>query len=187
MNTARAATAVERRPVNWGETLNRLRAFVASRVDDPEEAADIAQDVIVRSIASGALDRVDNLHAWLYRSARNAIIDHYRTKRPQEPILEQDRWPDLDTSANEPNEATRELAYCLAPLLRDLPSTARDALTRVDVDGQTHQQAADQLGISVSGMKARVQPARRELKGPAQLLLPGRGRPRRRGRRLRAA
>jgi len=164
MNTARAATAVERRPVNWGETLDRLRAFVASRVDDPEEAADIAQDVIVRSIASGALERVDNLHAWLYRSARNAIIDHYRTKRPLEPILEQDRWPDPDTSANEPNEATRELAYCLAPLLRELPSNARDALTRVDVDGQTHQQAADELGISVSGMKARVQRARRQLK-----------------------
>lgn len=164
MNTARAATAVERRPVNWGETLDRLRAFVASRVDDPEEAADIAQDVIVRSIASGALERVDNLHAWLYRSARNAIIDHYRTKRPLEPILEQDRWPDPDTSANEPNEATRELAHCLAPLLRELPSNARDALTRLDVDGQTHQQAADELGISVSGMKARVQRARRQLK-----------------------
>ncbi len=164
MGTAQSVTTVDQRQVDWSETLARLRAFVASRVDDPEEAADIAQDVIVRSIASGALDRVDNLQAWLYRSARNAIIDHYRTKRPNEPILDQDRWPDPDISANEPNEATRELARCLTPLLGELPSNARDALTRVDVDGQTHQQAADQLGISVSGMKARVQRARRQLK-----------------------
>ena len=66
---------------SWADTLDRLRAFVAARVDDRELAADITQDVIVRSIASGALERVDNPAAWLYRSARNAVIDHYRTRR----------------------------------------------------------------------------------------------------------
>ena len=47
-----------------------------------EVAAELAgsQDVILRSIASGALDQVDNISAWLYRSARNAVIDHYRTR-----------------------------------------------------------------------------------------------------------
>ena len=44
------------------------------------------------------------------------------------------------------------------------PDASRDALTRVDLDGQTHAQAAAQLGISVSGMKSRVQRARRQLK-----------------------
>jgi RNA polymerase sigma-70 factor (ECF subfamily) len=49
-------------------------------------------------------------------------------------------------------------------MLDELPPAARDALTRVDVDGQTHQQAAAQVGLSVSGMKSRVQRARRQLK-----------------------
>ena len=71
---------------SWTETLDRVRAFVATRVDDRELAADITQDVIVRSIASGALDRVDNPAAWLYRSARNAVIDHYRTRRSSDPL-----------------------------------------------------------------------------------------------------
>ena len=53
-------------------------------------------------------------------------------------------------------------------MLGQLHPTARDALTRVDLDGQTHREAAAQLGISVSGMKSRVQRARRELK--AQLI-----------------
>src|SRR6187551_4107942 len=75
----------------WVDTLDRLRAFVAARVDDRELAADITQDVIVRSIASGALDRVDNPAAWLYRSARNAVIDHYRTRRRHEPLDDLDR------------------------------------------------------------------------------------------------
>jgi RNA polymerase sigma-70 factor (ECF subfamily) len=148
----------------WGETIERLRSFVAARVGDRELAADIIQDVIVRSIASGALERVENPNAWLYRSARNAVIDHYRTKRFHEPLPEPDQWLDPDLPGNEPNAATRELAGCLTPLLATLPEAARDALTRVDLDGQTHQHAADELGISVSGMKSRVQRGRRQLK-----------------------
>jgi RNA polymerase sigma-70 factor, ECF subfamily len=148
----------------WAEALDRIRAFVAARVGDPELAADITHDVVVRSIASGALDRVDNPAAWLYRSARNAVIDHYRTRDVQDRLGDADSWPDPGPTDNEPNEATRELAGCLQPMLHQLPLAARDALTRVDVDGQTHQQAADQLGISVSGMKSRVQRARRQLK-----------------------
>jgi RNA polymerase sigma-70 factor (ECF subfamily) len=164
VTTASSTTAVGRRDAQWVEVLDRLRAFVVSRVGDPELAADITQDVVVRSIASGALDRVEDPTAWLYRSARNAVIDHYRTRRTHAPAAVLDGWPDPDTSGDLPNAATRELARCLQPLLNDLPPTGRDALTRVDLDGQTHQQAADQLGISVSGMKSRVQRARRQLR-----------------------
>jgi len=151
--------------VSWAETLDRIKAFVAARVDDPELAADITNDVVARSIASGALERVDNPVAWLYRSARNAVIDHYRTRHVHQPLDGLDAWPDPGPTDNRPNAATRELARCLQPMLHQLPASARDALTRVDVDGQTHQQAADQLGLSVSGMKSRVQRARRDLKG----------------------
>jgi RNA polymerase sigma-70 factor (ECF subfamily) len=149
---------------SWAETLDRMRAFVAARVADPELAADITHDVVVRSIASGALDRVDSPAAWLYRSARNAVIDHYRTRHVHEPLGDADSWPDPGPTNNRPNEATRELARCLQPMLQQLPPAARDALTRVDVHGQTHHQAAEELGISTSGMKSRVQRARHQLK-----------------------
>ena len=130
----------------WADTLDRLRAFVAARVDDRELAADITQDVIVRSIASGALDRVDNPAAWLYRSARNAVIDHYRTRRSSDPLTDLDAWPDPDELDDRPNEATRELSRCLQPLLDQMTPAAREALVRVDVDGQTQQRAARDLG-----------------------------------------
>jgi RNA polymerase sigma-70 factor (ECF subfamily) len=164
MNDAGTNSTTGLRDALWDQTLDRVRAFVAGRVGDPELAADITQDVFVRSIASGGLQRADNPTAWLYRAARNAVIDHYRSRRIHEPILGHERWPDPGPTDNEPNQATRDLARCLQPLLGELPPTARDALTRVDLDGQTHQQAADQLGISVSGMKSRVQRARRQLK-----------------------
>jgi RNA polymerase sigma-70 factor (ECF subfamily) len=149
---------------SWADTLDRLRAFVATRIDDRELAADITQDVIVRSIASGALDSVDNPAAWLYRSARNAVIDHYRTRRAHDPLVDSDAWPDPESTDGLPNEATRELSRCLQPLLDQMPTAAREALVRVDVDGQTQQRAAHDLGLSVSGMKSRVQRARRDLR-----------------------
>ena len=149
---------------DWAETLDRLRAFVLGRVGEPELAADITQDVLVRTIAAGALDRVDNIPAWLYRSARNAVIDHYRTRRTFDQLVDLDRWPEPESDDHRPNDATRELARCLQPMLGTLHPVARDALTRVDLEGQTHPQAAAQLGLSVSGMKSRVQRARRELR-----------------------
>jgi RNA polymerase sigma-70 factor (ECF subfamily) len=154
----------DRLDASWAETLSRVRRFVAARVGDSELAADITHDVVVRSIASGALDRVDNPTAWLYRSARNAVIDHYRIRRIHDPLDDSDMWPDPGPTDNRPNEATRELAQCLQPLLQQLAPVARDAITRVDVEGQTHHEAADELAISVSGMKSRVQRARRQLK-----------------------
>ena len=148
---------------SWTDTLDRLQAFVAARVDDRELAADITQDVIVRSIASGALERVDNPAAWLYRSARNAVIDHYRTRRTHASLESLDAWPEPDVD-DLPDDATRELSRCLQPMLDQLSPAARDALVRVDVDGQTQLRAARQLGLSLSGMKSRVQRARRDLK-----------------------
>lgn len=152
----------------WVESIDRVRAFVAARVGDRELAADITNDVLVRSIASGALADVDNPAAWLYRSARNAVIDHYRTRRVHKPLDTVDVWPEPDTGEGVPNHATRELARCLQPLMAALPETARDALSRVDLEGQTHQQAAAELGLSVSGMKSRVQRARRQLRDTLQ-------------------
>lgn len=155
----------ERLDARWTETLDRLRAYVASRIGDSEAAADITQDVLVRSIASGALEHVENPTAWLYRSAHNAVIDHYRTRRVHESLAaSEDRLPVVSEDDARPNEATRDLARCLQPLVHGLSPLYRDALTRVDLDGQTQQQAADQLGISLSGMKSRVQRGRRQLK-----------------------
>ena len=151
---------------SWDETFERLRSFIAARIGDDDVAADIAQDVLVRSIAAGALDRVDNPTAWLYRSARNAVIDHYRTRHVHDPIAQAaELWPEPEPVDHRPNNATRDLAGCLQPLVAQLPEIYREALDRVDLAGQSHNDAAVEVGISTSGMKSRVQRARRHLKG----------------------
>jgi len=156
----------EQLDASWTETFERVRSFIAARISDDDLAADIAQDVLVRNIAAGALDRVDNPTAWLYRSARNAVIDHYRTRHVHDPLgPAAELWPEPELVDDRPNTATRDLAGCLQPLVAQLPQIYRDALDRVDLAGQSHHDAAVDVGISTSGMKSRVQRARHQLKG----------------------
>ena len=155
----------EQLDASWDETFERVRSFIAARVRDDDVAADIAQDVLVRNIAAGALERVDTPTAWLYRSARNAVIDHYRTRHVHDPLSHAaELWPEPAPADDRPNEATRHLAGCLQPLVAQLPEIYREALDRVDLAGQSHHAAAAAVGISTSGMKSRVQRARRQLK-----------------------
>jgi RNA polymerase sigma-70 factor (ECF subfamily) len=150
---------------SWSETLERLRRYIASRIDDPEAAADLAQDVVARSLAADALERAADLNGWLFRSAQNAIIDHYRTRRAHQGLGENiAEVPEPEPIEPGPNQATRELARCLQPLIEQLPAKYRDALVAVDLDGRTHHEAAAELGLSTSGMKSRVQRGRRQLR-----------------------
>jgi RNA polymerase sigma-70 factor (ECF subfamily) len=161
LDRATGTSAEER----WGETIAGVRAFIASRVGNDHVAADIIQDVLVRSVAAGALDHVDNPAAWLYRAARNAVIDHYRTRHVHDPLDDSaELWPEPEPADDRPNDASRHLAACLQPLLAQLPALYRDAVERVDLHGQTHHEAAQALGISDSGMKSRVQRGRHQLK-----------------------
>ena len=60
--------------------------------------------------------------------------------------------------------ASAELAGCVAPFIEHLPPRYRDALKLVAIEGQSQKAAADRLGLSVSGMKSRVQRGRKKLK-----------------------
>ena len=57
-----------------------------------------------------------------------------------------------------------ELASYVLPLVSRLPSPYRKALTLTELEGLTQRAAADALGISLSGIKSRVQQAREKLR-----------------------
>src|SRR5579864_9264451 len=62
---------------------SRLRAFVRKRIDDEGDAEDILQDVFYELVEAYRLMKpVEQATAWLYRVARNRIIDRFRKKRP---------------------------------------------------------------------------------------------------------
>jgi RNA polymerase sigma-70 factor (ECF subfamily) len=142
---------------------SRLRAFIASRVGNPETAEDLTQEVLLRLVRSGSA--VDDPTAWLYRVARNVIIDHYRGRRPQpaDPTMPGADGV-VDPFADDPDGARFELSRCLRSLVDRLPQPYRSAVRSVDLDGTTQTAASAAAGVSVSGMKSRVQRGRRQLR-----------------------
>ena len=58
--------------------------FIRSRVSRSEDAEDILQDVFCQfTRVNNILNPIENISAWLYRAARNRIIDHRRKKKDQ--------------------------------------------------------------------------------------------------------
>lgn len=67
----------------YEEDSGRLLKFIRNRIPNDEEAKDILQDVFYQLISiGGAVKTIDNVSAWLYRVARNKIIDRRRKKKP---------------------------------------------------------------------------------------------------------
>ena len=156
--------------VLWTDLHARLRGFIGTRIGDPHAADDVAQEVLLRlHRGMGDLRVEDRLDAFAYRIARNAIVDHYRSRAsaketpeaPEELIARVDA--DGDAEQELQNGARQELARCLAPLIRKLPEPYREALTLTDVGKLSQVEAAEVAGLSVPGMKARVQRARAQL------------------------
>jgi RNA polymerase sigma-70 factor, ECF subfamily len=146
----------------------RVLAFVSRRVRSREDAEDIAQEVMLRIHRHSAdLERVDRMSAWVYRIAANAIADHYRRPARRELASGQAAdVPEITVAAadDSADDVRRSLAACLAPLIERLPPLYRQALEVTEFGGLSQVEAAAELGLSVSGMKARVQRARRQLR-----------------------
>src|SRR5579862_3772249 len=82
-----------------GREQGRLRNFIRRRVNDESDAEDILQDVFYELIEAYRLTKpIEQIGAWLYRVARNRIIDRFRKKRP-EPLAA--AAPDGDTGESE--------------------------------------------------------------------------------------
>ncbi len=149
----------------WQDLEAKLRPFVARRVASEVDVDDVVQDVFLR-MQRGLPDLRDDerFGPWVYQVARSAIAEHRRqaARHPvvageagEEPAAE----PEEDTGAVE-----RDLATYVAPFIAMLPSPYREALTLTELEGLSQKDAAAMLGISVSGMKSRVQRGRARLR-----------------------
>src|SRR5579864_7488879 len=95
---------------------SRLRAFVRKRVDDEGDAEDILQDVFYELVETYRLMKpVEQAGAWLFRVARNRIIDFFRKKRPESFAT----WQSPDT-----NDEDALLLESLLPSPDDGPDAA---------------------------------------------------------------
>ena len=145
---------------------SRLWNFIRRRVADQTDADDILQDVFYEFTQAYHLpEPIEQASAWLFRVARNRIIDRFRKKKevPLADLNSGDEDEDcrLDLMLPSP-DAGPEAAYTRAMLLEELqlaleelPANQREVFVAHELDGVSFKEMAAQSGVSINTLLAR--------------------------------
>ncbi len=144
----------------WIEISDRLRLFIRGRVEDSHTADDRVQEVILKAQLNLHSAPMHKLSAWMFQIARNVVIDHYRSRKHRRSAQLDD---EAETEESE-SAVVSELSGCIRPMLARLPEASREALEQTDLGELTQTELAKHLGLSLPGVKSRVQRAREQLR-----------------------
>jgi RNA polymerase sigma factor (sigma-70 family) len=146
----------------------RLRKFINRRVPDPAAAEDILQDAFYELVVAYRLAKqVENVGAWLFRVARNRIIDRFRLRKPEvstdapvamaeegEALLLEDLLPSPD-SGPESAYARSVLVDELEEALEELPDEQREVFVAHELEGRSFKELAEETGVSINTLLSR--------------------------------
>lgn len=149
----------------WKELERHLRPYLARRVASPSDIDDLLQDIFVRLHQGLAtLQDEERFGGWVYRVARNAIVDNAR-QRARAPQIDSHDDVEAVPLLNDADENLQsDLGECVALFVSRLPSPYREAVTLTELEGLTQREAAEMLGVSLSGLKSRVQRGRDKIR-----------------------
>lgn len=146
---------------------SRLLNFIRRHVPDPGDAEDILQDVFYRLVeANRLLMPIEHVTGWLFRVARNRIVDVFRKKEPENfselgiQGEEEEKLPfeDLLPSPDDGPDAVFARNVLLGELkraLNELPNEQREVFVAHELEGRSFKEMAEQTGLSMNTLLAR--------------------------------
>jgi len=144
----------------------RLLNFIRRRVADAQDAEDILQDVFYELVeANRLLMPIEHLTGWLFRVARNRIIDLLRKNKPEDfsdvAADEDDELPQLEDLLPSPN-AGPEALYARNVLLDELelavdelPEEQREVFVAYELEGLSFKEIAAETGENINTLLSR--------------------------------
>jgi len=158
----------------------RLRSFIRKHVADTGEAEDILQDVFYELLEAYRLMKpVEHVTAWLFRVARNRMVDLFRRKKPtslNNPVSVEedgDTLEDLLPSADAGPEAAYArnlLLDALEEALEELPQAQREVFIAHELMGRSFKEISAETGLSVNTLLSRKHYAVTHLRQRLQLI-----------------
>lgn len=147
----------------------RIRSFcLAAQPGANLMADDIVQEVMIRIWNKAHLynPATASLNTWVFAIARNARIDYMRKNgRYQSDIDPESFWSELVDEHSDPfSEAQQKRDQeRIHQGLRELPSDQRQVLSKVYLEGKSHSEASEELGLPLGTVKSRVRLALNKL------------------------
>jgi RNA polymerase sigma-70 factor (ECF subfamily) len=146
-----------------------VRRLVGS---DPDLAADIAQEVWIQIFRALPSYRGDSqFGTWAHRIAVNRTLNALRKTRRLANI---ETEVQEDSAVVEPDHERSFLAQSIEEAAAKLSPGARAVFMLHDVEGYTHEEIADELGITSGGSKSQLFKARAKLRSLLAHLVDGR-------------
>jgi len=141
-----------------------VRRLTRAILGDAEEAEDAAQDAFLLALLKlDQFDRARSFGPWLMRVVTNAAIDRGRRRR-----IRRTRQLDDDVATSTPapdvEVERRALGERLQAALARLPERYRTAVVLFDVEGYSHGEIAEMLGVARGTVRSAVFHARRRLR-----------------------
>jgi RNA polymerase sigma factor (sigma-70 family) len=146
---------------------SRLRNFIRRRVPDPADAEDIVQEVFYELVeANRLLMPIEHVTSWLFRVARNRIIDLFRKKKPEnfsDAAVEDENGEllqieDLLPSPEDGPEALYVRSVLLDELelaMDELPEEQREVFVAHELEGRSFKELSAESGVSVNTLLSR--------------------------------
>lgn len=179
----------------WYQFGQQLSEYICRKTGHQDHCHDILQEVYIRIIQNiDKVEQADNIGAYLFRLASNAVNDYHRKANPYKVFIDSSNLDIADTFITDchpvnsavsliknncatpaaqdspaidprPSDSTQGLASgSLRSMIESLPPIYRDALIWTQLEGVSQKDLAQKLGISETGARSRVQRAREKLK-----------------------
>jgi RNA polymerase sigma-70 factor (ECF subfamily) len=136
-------------------------AFLAARLRDRTEAADVCQQVWLRVWERIATQfQADHFRGWVFQMARNLLIDHHR-KRKASNLPEE--FDPADTSNGDGDDSLQERVAHLQPCVDALDGDRRK-IVQSRLAGESFEEISGRLGIPTNTAMTRFHRAKDQLK-----------------------
>jgi RNA polymerase sigma-70 factor (ECF subfamily) len=158
-------------PLSWEEVARthgrKIYNFAYRLTANPDDAADLAQEVLLRVKRGLANYTPGSFDGWLWRITRNAFLDDVRRKkrRPTSTLpAELDRVAAVSTPSPDDVLASIRLGEDVQKALLDLPYDFREAVVMCDIIGLSYDEIAVAAAVPVGTVRSRIHRGRKMMR-----------------------
>lgn len=146
----------------WATYKKRLRGYIFKKIKNEDMANELSHEVLLKVYNSCCSGKdIQNIQAWLFQIAHNTCVDYIRAQNKHHTVAK-------GYLEEETDNVYQKAIEFVEPLIKLLPEKYALPLQLADIQGQKQTQIAQQLGLTLSATKSRIQRARVLLKKQIQ-------------------
>lgn len=147
---------------------DELFRFVRGRVESDAAAEELLQSAFLKGVEAdihaAEIRGEESAVAWMYRTLRNAVVDHYRRRAAAARAHETMAAESSETSPEVPPDERSRTCQCVRTLAKALKPEYAEMIEKVDVEERSIADVAAEAGISSNNATVRLHRARRALR-----------------------